>query len=138
VRHLLLIHGPPAQKKNSPQIGYVGKRCPLCKRGQPRVFPSKEYRIWSRAAIQELRAQWRGMPPLGDKKVGLIVTATFYLAKGQHFDLSNLIEAVGDVLEEAGVVTSDYYIDSWGTSHRDRDPDNPRVEIEVIVSAARR
>lgn len=139
----LTISGPPAQKKNSPQIGYLGKRCKACGRGQPRIFPDPKYRKWVKRAVPELKAQWvdgvgAQREPVGDKVVGLIVNAVFFLGKRQHFDLSNLIEALGDALEASGVVSSDYYIDSWGTSHRARDWDNPRIEIELVLSSARR
>jgi Holliday junction resolvase RusA-like endonuclease len=126
---ILVIEGLPSQKKNSPQIGYVGKKCPVCGRGQPRVFPDPKYRKWEKLAIPQLQAQWMGRPAVGGKKHPLRIDAVFYLGKRQHYDLSNLLAALGDVLEKAGVITSDYWIDSWGDSRRDRDWDRPRVEI---------
>jgi Holliday junction resolvase RusA-like endonuclease len=130
VRWEFTIEGPPSQKKNSPQIGWV--------RGKPRIFPDPKYRKWAKSAIQQLRLQWGARTPLGDKTTGVEVEAIFYLGKGQHFDLSNLFEALGDVMEDAGIVKSDFYIDGWSGSRRDRDRERPRVDFAVTLIAARR
>ena len=57
--------------------------------------------------------------------------AVFYTAKRQRPDLTNLEQAVGDMLEKAGVITNDYWIGSWDGSRRLKDWDEPRVEITI-------
>lgn len=124
----LVIEGPPASKKNSLQLGQVGRKCPACNRSQMRVFPSKDYRKWERSALKQI--QWPD-PPLGSKDQPVWVRAAFYLAKRQRPDLTNLEEAVGDMLEKAGVISNDYWIASWDGSRKFKDWDRPRVEITI-------
>jgi Holliday junction resolvase RusA-like endonuclease len=126
----LVVDGPPASKKNSQQLGYVGKKCPACGRALMRIFPSKDYRNWERSALKQLAPQWHD-PPLGSKDQILWVRAVFYLAKRQRPDLTNLEEAVGDLLEKAGVITNDYWIGSWDGSRKAKDWEEPRVEITI-------
>jgi Holliday junction resolvase RusA-like endonuclease len=130
----LIIVGKPAQKKNSPQVGYVGRRCPLCKRGTPRIFPDPQFRTWARSAVKQLRLQWTESEPLGTKHSPVVVSAIFYLAKRQHPDLDNLLSAVADVMQSAGIIKNDYWILSWGDSRRSRDNANPRVQIELDLA----
>lgn len=127
----LVYHGPPVTKKTSQQIVLRGER--------PRLLPSAAYRRLIRSAVPELQAQ-RGAAtwPLDHdwrngrtRRCDLAVRAVFYLAPKQRPDLSGLIEACGDILQEAGVVANDYSIVSWDGSRRVRNSVEPRTEIEV-------
>lgn len=45
----------PVTKKNSPQIFYMGARCPVCHKGKTaRVMPSAAYLKYERAAVYYL------------------------------------------------------------------------------------
>jgi len=131
------IHGAPRTKKNSPRIVNIGPMCRACgKRGGfPKVLPSLAYEEWESAALREcmaikpkLRAAGVELPivaPIG-------IEALVYRDRAVG-DLSNYLEAVGDMLQAAGIIQDDKQIEDWDGSRRLKDANNPRVEIFITI-----
>lgn len=58
--------------------------------------------------------------------------AVVYLETGQTGDLINFLEALQDCLQEAGLITNDYWVNGFGNSRRDKtDPQRPRIEVAI-------
>ncbi len=139
------ITGIPRSKKNSQRVVNIGPMCRVCgKRGGfPKVLPSKAFEAWELAALREcmivkpkLRAAGVELPIMG--QIG--IEALFYLpptAAGLMRldcpDLSNLFEAVGDMLQKAEIIGDDRQIEDWDNSRRLLDRERPRVEIFITV-----
>jgi Holliday junction resolvase RusA-like endonuclease len=139
------IHGAPRSKKNSPRIVNIGPMCRVCgKRGGfPKVLPSLAYEQWERAAViecmlinQRLRAAGVELPIINP----ISVEALFYLVPTKSGlmrldcpDLSNLMEAVGDMLQAADIIRDDRQICDWDGSRRMLDGAEPRVEIYITI-----
>jgi Holliday junction resolvase RusA-like endonuclease len=118
----LVLPGQPFTKKNSQRI-IVNRRT-----GKPLILPSKRYREYADAACRHLKAQYRGPAFEGPVEV----CAVYYLASRSRWpDLVGLLQATGDILEEAGVITNDRNIVSWDGSRIAGVSENPRAEIEI-------
>jgi len=113
------IVGNPATKKTSNRIFRV--------RGRIVVAPSAANAIWARSAIPQLKTCWN-RPPL---TLPVQVAARFFRRDNRRVDLVNLMQAVADALEHAGVVVNDRLIVSWDGSRLSKDAVRPRVELEV-------
>lgn len=105
--------------------------------GFPKVLPSLAYEQWEAAALREmltirpkLCAAGFQFPILGP----VAVEAIIYRERNTG-DLSNYLEAVGDFLQAAAIISDDRQIESWDGSRRDKDAANPRVEIFLTVLA---
>lgn len=132
-----VIHGAPRSKKNSPRVVNIGPMCRTCgKRGGfPKVLPSLAYEEWEAAALREcmmikpkLIAAGIELPIL--HPVG--VEALIYRDRNVG-DLSNFLEAIGDMLQAAGIIQDDKQIEDWDGSRRLKDAANPRVEIFISI-----
>ena len=138
-----VIRGPVRSKKNSPRVYGTGPVCRHCgKRGGfPKVLPSLAYEQWEADAIRQcmtikpkLIAAGVELPivhPIG-------IEALFYLAPTAAGkmrldcpDLSNLMEALADMLQEAGIIENDRSIEDWDGSRRLLG--EPRVEIYITI-----
>jgi Holliday junction resolvase RusA-like endonuclease len=138
-----VIRGPVRSKKNSPVVVNIGPMCMRCgKRGGfPKVLPSEAYRAWEADAIKQcmtikpkLRASGVEIPivhPIG-------IEALFYLAPTKSGamrldcpDLSNLMEALADMLQQAGIIRDDRQIADWDGSRRMLG--EPRVEVFITI-----
>jgi len=118
----IVVPGQPFTKKNSQRI-IVNRRT-----GKPLILPSKRYREYADAACLHLKAQYRGPALEGP----VTVCAVYYLASRSRWpDLVGLLQATGDILEEAGVITNDRNIVSWDGSRIAGVSPNPRAEIEI-------
>jgi len=159
----------PTTKKNSPRIFYVGARCPRCKKGdRPIVSPSEDFADYERAVAPPLQrrfAELRGGAAVtctnckgtGRKRsrpclrclgagrsaqpieVPVLVEARIYRARNLG-DLSGYLDAIGDVLQTAGVVANDRQIQGWpmptdGALPLRLDPARPRVELVITPLA---
>ena len=73
--------------------------------------------------------------PKPDKPIqkAVSVKCLFYIKSARKYDLTNLLEAVDDVMVKAGLLTDDNYkiIASHDGSRVLVDKDNPRTEVEV-------
>ena len=86
----------PRSKKNSQQI-LVNR-----KTGRPFIMPSSAYKAYQKAALMLIPADTRQHI---DYPVN--VKALFYMPTRRACDLTNMLEALDDVLVDAGVVADD-------------------------------
>jgi len=109
----------PVTKKNSQQII-------MCK-GRPMIIPSKKYREYEKRAIQYLCfcTDYINYP--------VNIEAHFYMGTRRKCDLTNLLEAIDDVLVKAGVIEDDNYtiIVGHDRSRVHYDKENPRTELII-------
>jgi len=109
----------PVTKKNSQQIIYV--------KGRAMIIPSKKYKEYEKRATQCLM--------FNTAYIDYPVEVTCYFFMGTHrkCDLTNLLEAVDDVLVKAGILKDDNYsiIESHDGSRVFYDKENPRTEIYI-------
>lgn len=117
-----VIELPPITKKNSQQI--LTNR----KTGRPFIMPSKKYKEYESAALYYLPKR-AGMPLKGPLNIKVL----FYMKTKRKTDLTNLLEAVDDILVAAGIVVDDNYkvIAAHDGSRCYYDKENPRTEIYI-------
>lgn len=125
---MIVIHGQPATKKNSPMPVFVGgDPCPICQRRKKAVIlPSAAYKKYAKVAkAQLLLVSRRYSGPVE-------VTAQYWLRDRRRPDLNNLMAATADILQEAHIIQDDRDIISWdGSRIAGVDRENPRVEITI-------
>lgn len=114
----------PVTKKNSQQIVYT-------KDGRPFILPSKQYKDYERESRYWL-SRYRnraGFPFYHPVEV----TCLFYRKTRHKVDLTNLLEAIDDILVKYGVLDDDnsQIIVSHDGSRVLYDKDNPRTEIYI-------
>ena len=116
------INLPPITKKNSQQI-MMNK-----KTGRPFIMPSRKYREYEAAAAWYLKP--RPPRPIG---CALNIKCLFYLPTRRRTDLTNLLEAVDDLLVHAGIIEDDHYgiVAAHDGSRCFWDKHNPRTEIII-------
>ena len=143
----------PRTKKNSGRVITIpnkgARRCYACGHmpGFPKVLPSEAYERWEAACLREcfgIKAK------LAQRSVVLPITAPIsieahiYLtpaATGQLRkdcgDVAGFHQAIGDMLQEAGIIADDRQIEDWDGTRRHADTINqPRVEIYITVVGA--
>ena len=116
-----IIKLPPVSKKNSQQILFNPKT------GKRFIAPSKKYKEY------EQNAGWflpRQKEPID---YSINVKCLFYMPTKRKCDLTNLLEAVDDVLVKHGIIADDNYtiIESHDGSRVLYDKENPRTEIYI-------
>ena len=113
---------PPITKKNSQQILTNPKT------GRPFIMPSKQYKQYERDAAWFLTPR-----PPRPIECSLTVTCKFYLPTRRKTDLTNLLEAVDDILVHTGIIADDHYgiVTSHDGSRCYWDKENPRTEIII-------
>ena len=116
----IIIPLPPISKKNSQRIlrnRHTGRRF---------IAPSEQYKQYER------EAGWF-MPNniFIDKPVN--VKCLFYIPTRRKCDLTNLLEAIDDILVKYGILADDNYtvIQSHDGSRVYYDKENPRTEIYI-------
>lgn len=112
----------PVSKKNSQQILNNPKT------GRPFIMPSKKYKEYEREAA------WFLMPrPPRPIECELNIKCLFYMPTRRRTDLTNLLEAVDDLLVSAGIIADDHYgiVAAHDGSRCFVDKDNPRTEIVI-------
>ena len=107
----------PITKKNHQQIIYTS--------GRPRVIPSKQY-------LQYKKDVAFFIPNLA-LEGPVNVKAVFYMPTRRRVDLTNLLQALLDVLVDYGAIADDnckivYSVDG---SHVEYDKENPRTEVSI-------
>ena len=111
----------PISKKNSQQI-MVNRQT-----GKPFVMPSKHFKDYEAAALWYI--------PKAQKPIDFPVNiqCLFYMPTRRKCDLTNLLEAVDDIMVKAGLLADDNYtiIQSHDGSRVFYDKDNPRTEIYI-------
>lgn len=118
---------PPITKKNSQQILTNPKT------GRPFIMPSARYKQYERDA--ELFLKPRPPRPI---ECSLNIKCLFYLPTRRRTDLTNLLEAVDDLLVHAGIIADDHYgiVTAHDGSRCDVDKENPRTEIIITKMEA--
>lgn len=117
----LTIPLPPITKKNSQRIVRCGS--------YSRIMPSKQYERYEKDAGHFLRR----IAPTEPINEPVEVTAVFYMPTRRRVDLTNLLEALDDVLVKYGLLEDDNcrIIASHDGSRVEYDKDNPRTEITI-------
>lgn len=114
------IFAPPITKKNSQRIIRCGSR--------PMIIPSAKYKEYEKVAGPYLK-ELAGMHLEGCYTVKTV----FYMPTRRRVDLSNLIEAIHDILVKYDVLADDNcrIIVSVDGSRVKYDKENPRTEITI-------
>lgn len=109
---------PPVTKKNSMRVVNTGR--------YTKVLPSKAYCDYEKDAGYFL-------PCWANIKEPIEVTALFYMPTKRRVDLTNLLEALDDVLVKYGVIEDDNYeiIVSHDGSRVLYDREHPRTEVSI-------
>lgn len=112
----------PITKKNSQQILSNPKT------GRPFIMPSKKYKEYERDAAWFLTPR-----PPRPIECSLNVKCLFFLPTRRRTDLTNLLEAVDDLLVHAGIIADDHYgiVTAHDGSRCFVDKENPRTEIII-------
>ncbi len=113
---------PPVTKKNSQQILMNPKT------GRPFIMPSAKYKRYEREALRFL--QPRPQRPI---ECALNIKCLFFLPTRRRTDLTNLLEAVDDLLVSVGIIADDHYgiVTAHDGSRCFWDKENPRTEITI-------
>ena len=112
----------PVSKKNSQQILNNPKT------GRPFIMPSKKFKEYEREAVWFLKPR-----PPRPIECRVNIKCLFYLPTRRRTDLTNLLEAVDDLLVHAGIIADDHYgiVEAHDGSRCFVDKDNPRTEITI-------
>ena len=111
---------PPVTKKNSQQI-LVNSTT-----GRPFITPSKQYKEYESAALLYI-------PHIPTISCAVNVRCVFYMPTARRCDLTNLLEAVDDILVKARLLFDDNYtvVAGHDGSRVYVDRKNPRTEIFI-------
>ena len=111
----------PITKKNHQQIVWPkGKNRPI-------VMPSKQYKEYAQAAALHI-------PKLCEPLCGPVsVACRFFLPTRRKCDLTNLLQAIDDIMVGAGLLADDNYtvIENHDGSRVFYDKENPRTEVTI-------
>lgn len=110
----------PISKKNSQQI-LINKAT-----GKPFIMPSRKYKQYESAAL------WY-VPKRLNINTRCNVKVLFYMSTRRKCDLTNLLEAIDDIMVKAGLLADDDYtiIESHDGSRVLYDKENPRTEVFI-------
>ena len=110
----------PISKKNSQQI-FINR-----KTGNPFIMPSQKYKDYEAAAAWFIPKNTRIEQPVN-------VKCLFYMKNRQKCDLTNMLEAIDDVLVKCGLLADDNYtiVQSHDGSRILFDKQNPRTEVYI-------
>lgn len=116
---------PPVTKKNSQRIMHSSKT------GKSFIMPSQKYIDYEAKAVWNCKKA--GVHEPIDYPVE--VKCLFYMPTRRRVDLTNLLEALDDVLVEAGVLEDDHsgIIVSHDGSRVLYDKQNPRTEVSITA-----
>ena len=111
---------PPITKKNHSQIAVNPKT------GRPFIVPSKQYKEYEKKALWYIPKQECFDGPVNVKCV-------FYMPTRRKCDLTNLLEAINDIMVKSGLLEDDNYsvVQSVDGSRILYDKENPRTEVYI-------
>lgn len=116
----ITINTIPRTKKNSSQI--------IVFKGKPRLIPSKYYKEFEQNCLMQIMGIYK-------KQINIPVNvkAVFYMPTKRRVDLTNLLEALDDMLVKAEVLLDDNrnIIATHDGSMVLYDKNNPRIEIDI-------
>lgn len=114
---------PPISKKNSQQI-LINRAT-----GRPFIMPSKQFKEYERAALWQI--------PNIHEPIGCPcnVRCLFYMPTRRKCDLTNLLEAIDDIMVKSGLLSDDNFtiIESHDGSRVLYDKENPRTEVYITM-----
>lgn len=113
----------PISKKNSQQIFRNSRN------GRPFIVPSKKYKEY------EAAARWF-LPKIPTITTAVNVKCLFYMPTHRKCDLTNMLEAVDDILVGASVLQDDNFtiVQSHDGSRVLYDKEHPRTEVYITPS----
>lgn len=113
---------PPVTKKNHGRIVMCGR--------YPKLLPSEAYERYVKAAMPFLKATFRD---IGSIDFPVNLKCVFYLNRRFKSDLAGYLQAVQDVLVEAGILADDNrnIVASVDGSKVLYDKKNPRTEVTI-------
>ena len=119
----LTITGKPITKKNSQRI--VTNR----KTGRAFPLPSKQFETYKKAFLLQAR-KYQPKEPIDEP---ITVRACYYMPTRHRVDITNLMNATHDLLQDAGIISDDSMkiVKSVDGSRVFYDKENPRVEISI-------
>ena len=111
---------PPISKKNSQRIFRPNGL------NRPIIVPSEQYKRYERDAAAFMPKGVHINEPVN-------VKCLFYMPTRRKCDLTNLLEAIDDVMVKAGLLADDNYtvIQSHDGSRVYYDKENPRTEVYI-------
>lgn len=111
---------PPISKKNSQQI-MVNKAT-----GRPFIMPSKKYKEYEQQALWFIPKNIFIDYPVN-------VKCLFYMPTHRKCDLTNMLEAIDDVMVKAGLLADDNFtiIEGHDGSRILYDKEDPRTEVYI-------
>lgn len=116
-----VISLPPISKKNSQQI-HINR-----KTGKRFISPSEKYKEYEKSALWFI--------PKTDNPIDypVNVKCLFYMSTRRKCDLTNMLEAIDDIMVKSGLLKDDNYtiIASHDGSRIYYDKENPRTEVEI-------
>lgn len=114
---------PPISKKNSQQIFRPNGM------NRPIIVPSKKYKEYEAAAAKYI-PKLRQMHPINQP---VNIKCLFYMPTRRRVDLTNLLEAIDDVMVKTGLLADDDFtiIQSHDGSRVLYDKDRPRTEVYI-------
>ena len=114
---MILIPLEPKTKKNSQQI--------VLKNRKPIIIQSKAYREYEEQALWFLKPYGIDYP--------VNIRCLFYMKTHRRVDLTNLLEAIDDIMVKADVIKDDNYeiVAGHDGSRVYYDKENPRTEIYI-------
>lgn len=113
----------PISKKNSQQIYRPNGM------NRPIIVPSKKYKEYEEAAAEYI-PKLRQPHPINEP---VNIKCLFYMPTRRKVDLTNLLEAIDDVMVKVGLLADDNFtiIQSHDGSRVLYDKDNPRTEVYI-------
>lgn len=114
----IIIPIEPVTKKNHSQVVMI--------KGRPIVLPSKPYQEYEKKCKQY-------MPKIETINYPINLECHFYKGTHRKCDITNLLQAVCDILVKYGVILDDNYsiVASVDGTFVDYDKENPRTEIYI-------
>lgn len=115
---------PPVSKKNSQRI-MINRQS-----GKPFIMPSDQYKRYEWEAAFYIPRGVHINEPVN-------VKCLFYMPTRRKCDLTNLLEAIDDVMVKAGLLADDNYtvIESHDGSRVLYDKERPRTEVYITPAA---
>jgi len=127
MRLTFTILGPPRTKKNHNRLVRAGRRY--------RVLPSAAHERWYERAWVQAVAFRSGQLALGRKLplAGPVHVRAIFYRDRRIGDLVGYQQALGDLLERAGIIENDRQIVSWDGTRLEVDRERPRIEVGIGI-----
>ena len=119
----LTVTGRPITKKNSQQI------IPNRRTGRSIVLPSKQFKVYQKEFLRQTQKH-RQKEPIDEP---ITLTACYYMPTRHKVDITNLMSATHDLLQDAAIIADDCMkiVKSVDGTRVYYDKENPRVEITI-------